>query len=234
MCRYIVTHINAPPCHRKFTSVLTWKSTPSLAFKLNSIASLPLHFSSLSSSHSSVIMSDRGCAQDENGNLLSPSKIQWYNDVDDEAPMPGSNAAASSSPAPPPVASSSKFKPSTITRFFVADNVAGSRRSNRTTRPSARVTDPDNMEARAFFAPSRKRKASSSDDEQQPRRLQKVAQVSEEEPDDVDEGDASDDVVELTEKASSDEDDVEATYEATKALGDADRKVSVCLLYIVY
>ena len=40
--------------------------------------------------------------------------------------------------------------------------------------------------------------------------------------------------MELTEKASSDEDDVEASYEATKALGDADCKVSVCLLYIVY
>ena len=178
-------------------------------------------------------MSGRGCAQDENKNLLSPSKIQWYNDVNDEAPMPGSNAAASSSPAPP-VASSSKFKPSTITHFFVANNVAGSQRSNRITQPSARVTDPNNMEARAFFAPSYKCKASSSDDEQQARRLQKVAQVSEEEPDNVNEGDASDNVVELTEKASSDEDDVEASYEATKALGDADRKVSVCLLYIVY
>ena len=179
-------------------------------------------------------MSGCGCAQDENGNLLSPSKIQWYNDVNDEAPMPGSNAAASSSPAPPPVTSSSKFKPLTITRFFVADNVAGSRCSNHITQPLARVTDPDNMEVHAFFAPSRKRKASSSDDEQQPRRLQKVAQVSEEEPDDVDKGDASDDIVELTEKASSDKDDVEASYEATKALGDTDRKVSVCLLYIVY
>jgi hypothetical protein len=80
------------------------------------------------------------------------------------------------------------------------------------------------------LAPSHKCKAGSSDDEQQPHHLQKVVQVSEEEPDNNNEGDTSDNIMELTEKASSDDENVKASYKATKVLGDADCKVSVCFI----
>ena len=36
-------------------------------------------------------MPEHGCAQDADGNLLSPSKINWYNNVDDDVPMPASS-----------------------------------------------------------------------------------------------------------------------------------------------
>jgi hypothetical protein len=203
-----------------------------------------------------------GCAQDENGNLLSPSKIQFFHDVDDEVPLPtlppsqsrpaalSSTNFSSNKPTPttstPPASSSSsssKFKPTSITRFFAADTAAGFRRSGRATRPSTRVTDPDNLESSSFFALSgTKRKADSTGDKQRPRLFRKAtsdgskdAMDPEPEPE-LNDGDAGlvtetseFDIVELTDKATTDDDDddVEARYASTKALGDADRKVSV-------
>ena len=199
-----------------------------------------------------------GCARDANGNLLSPSKIQFFFDVDDEVPLP--SLPSSSTPAPVPTSglpaaasssSSSKFKPTPITHFFAANTVAGIRRSGRATRPSTKVTDPDNLESSTFFAPSStKRKADAAGDEhgQQPQRLRKAAPDGNNDAGELSEGDAghtgdatetSDfeplEVVELTDRATSedDEEDVEARYASTKALGDVDRKVSVDV-YVQY
>lgn len=174
-------------------------------------------------------MSERGCAQDENGNLLSPSKIKWYNDVDDELPISDGNAALPSSSS-----TLSCSKPTVLTRFFAPVDT-GARRSTRTTRPSTKVTDPDNAESHALYVPSGgKRKASTqaAGGTQQPRRIRKVIEDSDNDISDgvsLDTGDANNDYVELTEKESDDEEDIEANYASTKALGDADRKV--CVLY---
>ena len=187
-------------------------------------------------SHSYADMStadDRGCAQDADGNLLSPSKIKWFEDADSVAPISESSPAASSS-----------LKPMTLSRSLASANVltaagnVGARRSGRTIHPSTRLTDPDNAESRAFFAPSgAKRKASTAGGAHTFRR--KVAEGSDSDDDVVEApatsgGDTQDerDARDTTEKATSDEEDVEvleANYASTKALGDADREVSIIL-----
>lgn len=92
---------------------------------------------------SSLTMS--GCAVGSDGQLLDASKIQFFNDVDDDNPISGpSNPAPTSLPIHP------LFSRTVPTRL-----VAGSRRTTRVSRPSAKVRDADNA------APSiRKRKAS--------------------------------------------------------------------------
>ena len=88
-------------------------------------------------------MPEHGCAQDADGNLLSLSKIVWYNDVDNDVPMPASSGGRSSS------------KPTTLDQFFIpAEIVAGARRSGRATCPSTKILDPqaDNAESHTFFA----------------------------------------------------------------------------------
>src|SRR6266478_2564532 len=74
------------------------------------------------------------CARAAGGGLLDASDIVFYNDVDDDTPLP--NSKTTSTPLHP---------------FFQGPgNVgAGSRRSARVTRPSARITDPDNIAAPA-------------------------------------------------------------------------------------
>ncbi|KAJ6573228.1 hypothetical protein B0H10DRAFT_2105571 [Mycena sp. CBHHK59/15] len=110
---------------------------------------VPLLFSTLSflgleesrnSKHSFIsIMADSvlGCAQNPDGSLRDASEIQFFNDVDDQHPISGPLPARTSS--------------SGIHAFFTGaarpvGKVVGSRRSSRTSRPSARVTDPNNAE----------------------------------------------------------------------------------------
>lgn len=80
-----------------------------------------------------------GCALNAHGELKDPSEIQWFNDVDDDTPLPSTQATSSSS------------KPGTLD-FFVdrkgsqarvapATVIAGSRRSGRALKPSAKVRD---------------------------------------------------------------------------------------------
>ena len=86
------------------------------------------------------IMSSLGCAQDSDGKLLDAAQIDWYHDPNDKEPI-----------APALSSTSVQQQPSvtTLDTFFVqvppAGMVAGSRRSNRTTRPSLKTTDPDNV-----------------------------------------------------------------------------------------
>lgn len=180
-----------------------------------------------------------GCAQDANGNLLSPSKIQWFNDVDDEHPIPA---------APPTSLRSSDSSPpqATIDHFFSSGNatpkavdkpgIGPSRRSGRATRPSARILDPDNTETSSL-----KRKASTGRVTEKVSRARKVIEDSdgggdtelEDVQDAQDEGDNNldDSFVDPTENADSGEDgDTENNYASTKALGDADREVSFSLI----
>lgn len=76
-----------------------------------------------------------GCAQNADGSLRNASQITWYHDADDEVPIPGPKCSA----LPPHPFFTGSAKPVGI--------VVGSRRSARTTRPSARIADPDNVES---------------------------------------------------------------------------------------
>lgn len=76
------------------------------------------------------------CAVAADGSLLNASEIVFYNDPDNDTPLPNNSATMSThlhpffqgSPAPSKI-------------------VAGSHRSAGVTRPSAHVTDPNNLEA---------------------------------------------------------------------------------------
>src|ERR1700761_318521 len=87
-----------------------------------------------------------GCAQNADGSLRDASDIHFYHDVDDEQPISGPGSSASGKPLHPLFSGS--IKP--------LGKIAGSRRSARTIRPSARVCDPDNAEASVSIS---KRKA---------------------------------------------------------------------------
>jgi hypothetical protein len=169
---------------------------------------------------------ERGCAQDADGNLLSPSKIKWFNDVDDETPISGATVAPASC-----LSTSSKLKPATLMRYFASADLTapGARRSGRATRPSTKVIDLDNAESHGFSATSGvKCKANPAGDMQQHRRVRTVTEGTDDEGSYGDDSQNEDDV-EPTEKATTDEedlDDPEASYASTKALGDADREVS--------
>ena len=82
--------------------------------------------------------SDFGCAVRSDGSLKDASEISWHYDVDDDLPI-----------APVGSTSSTPISPPNIHPFFTshpapAKMVAGSRRSARTLRPSARILDPNN------------------------------------------------------------------------------------------
>lgn len=91
-----------------------------------------------------------GCAVSADGNLLDASQIKWYNDADDEMPLPTPALVMTEKAPIHPL-----FQSSSIPGI----KVAGSRCSNRATRPSARAIDPDNAEALASTTGKRVRKA---------------------------------------------------------------------------
>jgi hypothetical protein len=178
-------------------------------------------------------MSDRGCAQGSDGELLSPSKIKWYNDADDTTPI--------LDPPPALPTSSAKLIPSTLDRFLTgtsviasATPVAGARRSGRAFRPSAKVADPNNAESSASAAKrSLKRKATTT----QPLRTRKVVLDSDD--DSSSKSDEDDDLLgddlhlniesvgtETGGITTDDGEEAEQRYMSTKSLGDLDRNVS--------
>jgi hypothetical protein len=95
---------------------------------------------------------DRGCAVRPDGTLKDASEIDWEFDPDgaDLAAIPNSSTMAAPSSGAP-----LKIHPFFAGQAPPTINLAGSRRSARSTRPSARAIDPDN----AMNAPA-KRKAS--------------------------------------------------------------------------
>ncbi|KAF8799820.1 hypothetical protein BYT27DRAFT_7217371 [Phlegmacium glaucopus] len=89
-----------------------------------------------------------GCAVHPDGTLKDASEIEWQYDKDDDAPMASCSSSSKS-----------------IASFFAkkalpANLVAGSRHSARTTRPSARILDPENamnnQKRKAKSTPSRR------------------------------------------------------------------------------
>ena len=171
------------------------------------------------------------CALAADGSLLNASAIIFYNDPDDDTPLP--NSAATSTP---------------VHAFFQGGPAPGkiaarSHRSAHVTRPSARIIDPDNAEASAV---TRKRLATvtasaeaslhaahqarvtDSDDESEHHNESDDAEVNAGD-DDVGMGGAT-----TEEDGGGDGTDVELieeSYRTTKAMGDADRQV--CLKTLV-
>jgi hypothetical protein len=190
-------------------------------------------------------MSNRGCAQDADRNLLSPSKIQWFNSPDDDIPISGGTHPADTLPAPVsadlgpqrPAASSAKTTmPTTLDCFFPSANPAsseaGTRRSGRTIRPSTKVTDPDNAELHVLSVGTKQKACTGGS---RPCQVRKVVLDSDGSDNEVIGGDSQEgktaDVDNLTvepmenESTNEDLEDVEVCYASTKALGDANCKV---------
>jgi hypothetical protein len=75
------------------------------------------------------------CAIAADGSLLDASAIVFYNNVDDDTPLPNSM-----------MATTTLLHPFFQSRLAPGEVVSGSCRSGRVSRPSARITDPDNVE----------------------------------------------------------------------------------------
>src|SRR6266566_5913008 len=88
-----------------------------------------------------------GCAVASDGSLLSPSKIDFYNDPDDTVPISGPSLMALMALSAPISTSSATM----LNNYFAshqpvqpAVKVAGVRRMTRPSKPSARVRDAAN------------------------------------------------------------------------------------------
>lgn len=165
------------------------------------------------------------CALGADGKLLDASEIQFFNDVDDDVPISGPSN-------PPPIPIHPLFS-----RASPVQKVAGSRRTARVSRPSAKVIDPNNAETI-----SRKRKAESIDVNPRPITRPTILDGDDISDDDDDNppplasDNASDDETtdEVDHDIHADDDelddaDAQLAYASTKEMGDADR--TVCYLH---
>lgn len=138
------------------------------------------------------------CAVGPDGCLKDASEITWHNDPDDEQPL--------SVPKP------AKSTPVLHSLFTSA------RRSARAPRPSTKILDPDNV----ALSSSTHGKRKATDDPATKRRIVRktIAESSASASGDSDDAGHDSDGAADTEI----EDNVEASYAITKAMGDADRE----------
>jgi hypothetical protein len=184
-----------------------------------------------------------GCALGPDGKLLDTADIVFYHDADDDTPIP---APASASKGPV-----------TATRSVLGSPIcktAGSRRPQRTLRPSTKVRDPNNAEStrsavKCMFADqstvqrvARKVVVSSdsdkendrpgvtnnADDDEYPPLLEVEDSDDEYEPHHKADGDT-----EILDNVTNKDEDADANegYLATKRMGDVDRQVSVTFVH---
>ncbi|KAJ7488681.1 hypothetical protein B0H11DRAFT_1912832 [Mycena galericulata] len=155
-----------------------------------------------------------GCAQNSDGTLREASEIQFFHDVDDQHPISGPSAAGSSSSPTHP--------------FFTGTarpvgKIAGSRRSARQPRPSARISDPNNVEGSGSRSGKRKQ-ASPAPAARKARRISTI--LSDAESSEDSEGPNDSDAAPLEDTEADDTDGQDAMdvdhYESIKAMGDAD------------
>jgi hypothetical protein len=152
------------------------------------------------------------CAVAADGSLLDASQIVFFDDPDDDKPLSNINPASSS------------------------NNLHC--RSGRVTRPSARITDPNNIEAsvsrkrsatvttstEASVRAARRAKLTSCDDESEQDDEMDNAEVNTGD-DDADAGAGDGMTEEEVVDDSSDVEHAQEAYRTTKAMGDADRRV---------
>ena len=149
-------------------------------------------------------MASDNCALGTDGKLLDASQIHWFNDPDDDEPMA---SASTSSTTQHPMA-----QVATMLDSFITNVPPAARRSTRAPRPSTKVIDPDNVM-------NLKRKPSSSAT-RKPCRPRLTSPVHEED-------DAIASELDPTDTEDDNPINPDIAYEETKALGDADREVSL-------
>ncbi|KAF5370479.1 hypothetical protein D9615_009743 [Tricholomella constricta] len=158
------------------------------------------------------------CALAADGSLLDASDIVFYNDPDDEVPLP---PTLNFSPAPP------------VHPFFnggeaPAVSVASSRRSGRALRPSIRLRDPDNNEPPARGTSALKRAASNSVSSPSTRRKVTDSDDSSDEFQDVENGTGGDTEEEGQDEGVDEEDEedtgLEDRFACVKAMADSNRE----------
>ena len=165
-------------------------------------------------------MSDRAVGPD--GKLLDAKDIDWYEDADASEPI-----SQATTPSVTTTSSSAAIHPFFRGVLAPAVVVAGARRSGRATRPSNRITDPDNAEALSS-ATTHKRKASGG--MAASRRINRKVAVDDEgstdggEIDDYEPDIAKHPATTSDDEAGNTEPD-DLAYAFTKAMGDADREV---------
>jgi hypothetical protein len=153
-----------------------------------------------------------GCAVGPDGKLLDAQDIQWYDDADSSEPI------------------NHMVQPTPPTTTAITD-VPDARRSGRTIRPSNRMIDPNNAEASTATTPH-KRKASGT--VAAGRRVNRKVVIDTDESSNASESDEEhsattpeDDAGDTEPGEPEDEpEDAELAHASTKAMGDADRKVS--------
>jgi hypothetical protein len=172
-----------------------------------------------------------GCAVASDGSLLSPSKIDFYNDPDDVAPISGPSLLAPTALS----ASMSTSSATTLDNYFAshqpAVKLAGVRRTTRPSKPSARVRDAADSLNDSVIAGKRRQTNVSLH--------RRVARKIIPDSDGSDVENASDtptpspkaasDTDEMTDGNGTDTDEVQAAYQQTKEMGDEDREV--CLKF---
>ncbi|KAF7364524.1 HAT family dimerization domain-containing protein [Mycena venus] len=147
------------------------------------------------------------CAVGPNGELLDASEIQFYNDVDDNVPLPPVSDEIST-----PAAGQA-----TLQQYF--------HRSDRPRKQSSRLTDPNNAE-------TVKHKANDAEDFPPRVRARRSSPSPACMDEDDDARDDNNDMPDLQPVSDSEDDrdgdetdqeDIDAAYEYTKSLGDVDR-----------
>jgi len=171
-------------------------------------------------------MSDSACTLRPDGTLKDASKIEFFNDVDDDVPM----ASVSTAPASRPLTSSfSQGKlDAFVSRVAPATVIAGSRRSGRALKPTEKA-----RESAAQSIPA-KRTAPSDVSSAPVRRRVSVVDVTDTEDlfeDDEDSKDGDDDMPNLQEASDDEDEEAEEAYLRTRAFGDTDRDV-ISLFYM--
>ena len=169
-------------------------------------------------------MSD--CAVGPDGKLLDAKDIEWYEDADSSEPI---NQATT--PSVTTANSSAAIHPFFHGGPAPAVVVAGARRSGRVTRPSNRITDPDNAEA---LSSATTHKCKASGGMAAGRRINRKVAVDDEgstdggEINDYEPDIAGNPVMTSDDEAGDTEPD-NLAYASTKAMGDADREVRLSL-----
>lgn len=151
-------------------------------------------------------MSDN-CAVGPDGKLLDEKDIDWYNDRDDELPIAPAASSSTSAQNAFSVLLARGGKPATVT--------AGSRRSNRPSKPSAKVLEAKKLSRKRSTVDTDIDSGNEAPAKKSRQSTRSIIVDSDDEPDDVEDDEAKD---------NSDEDeDAEKAYGNTKALGDEDR-----------
>ena len=84
-------------------------------------------------------MSDSACALWPDGTLMDASKIEFFNDLDDNVPMLASSVTSVPAPQPLALSFSQGKLDSFVSRIAPAAVVAGSQRSGRASKPTEKA-----------------------------------------------------------------------------------------------